>query len=127
MPFVWMHCILMYICPIQRSFAYGPMRRQIIIVMVDKLMNTIYSFGAAFVIFGAWGKIEHKEFGSDALTAGLLTETALFFVYGLLEWRKRPQHQPDSKREEADPAKVEELTATLNKTNRLMNKVFKTD
>jgi hypothetical protein len=44
-----------------------------------------------------------------------------------LEWRKRSQHQPDSAREEADPAKVEELTATLNKTNRLMNKVFKTD
>jgi len=122
-----MHCILMYICPIHRSFAYGPMRRQILIVMLDKLMNTIYSFGAAIVIFGAWGKIEHKEFGSDALTAGLLTETALFFVYGLLEWRKRPQHRPDSAREEVDPAKVEELTATLNKTNRLMNKVFKAD
>jgi hypothetical protein len=95
--------------------------------MLDKLMNTIYSFGAAIVIFGAWGKIEHKEFGGSALTAGLLTETALFCVYGLLEWRKRSQHQPDSAREEADPAKVEELTATLNKTNQLMNKVFKTD
>jgi hypothetical protein len=95
--------------------------------MLDKLMNTIYSFGAAIVIFGAWGKIEHKEFGSDALTAGLLTETGLFCVYGLLEWRKRSQHQPDVQREEADPAKVEELTAILEKTNRLMNKVFKTD
>ncbi len=122
-----MHCILMYICHIHRSFAYGPMRRQIIIVMLDKLMNTIYSFGAAVVILGAWGKIEHKEFGSGALTAGLLTETALFFVYGLLEWRKRSEHQPDAAREDADPAKVEELTAALNKTNRLMNKVFKID
>lgn len=96
--------------------------------MLDKLMNTIYSFGAAIVIFGAWGKIEHKVFGSSALTAGLLTETALFCVYGLLEWRKRSDHQPESAREEtADSAKLEELTATLNKTNRLMNKVFKAD
>lgn len=95
--------------------------------MLDKLMNTIYSFGAAIVIFGAWGKIEHKEFGSDALTAGLLTETGLFCVYGLLEWRRRSQHHPDVPREEADPAKAEELTATLEKTNRLMNKVFKID
>jgi hypothetical protein len=95
--------------------------------MLDKLMNTIYSFGAAVVIFGAWGKIEHKEFGSDALTAGLLTETGVFCVYGLLEWRKRSQHHPDGPGEETDPGQVEELTATLKKTNRLMNKVFKTD
>ncbi len=57
-------------------------------MLFDKIINTAYSFGAAIVIFGAWGKIEHKEFGSTALTAGLLTETAIFCIYGMLEWRK---------------------------------------
>lgn len=55
----------------------------------EKIINTVYSFGAAVVIFGAWGKLEHKDFGSAALTVGLLTEVAIFCVYGLMEWRKK--------------------------------------
>ena len=52
---------------------------------LEKVMNTVYSFAAAVVIFGAWAKLEHKEYGSLALTAGLLTEVAIFFLYGILE------------------------------------------
>jgi hypothetical protein len=59
-------------------------------MLLDKIINTVFSFGAAIVIFGAWGKLENKEFGSTALTAGLLTETAIFCLYGILEWRRRP-------------------------------------
>jgi hypothetical protein len=59
-------------------------------MLLDKIINTIFSVGAAIVIFGAWGKLENKEFGSTALTAGLLTETGIFFLYGILEWRRRP-------------------------------------
>jgi hypothetical protein len=53
----------------------------------DKIINTAYSFGAAIVVFGAWGKIEHKDMGDTALTVGLLTETSIFVIYGLMEWR----------------------------------------
>jgi hypothetical protein len=60
-------------------------------MLLDKIINTVFSFGAAVVIFGAWGKLEHATFGDRALTAGLLTETAIFCLYGLLEWIRRPQ------------------------------------
>jgi hypothetical protein len=59
-------------------------------MLLDKIINTVFSVGAAIVIFGAWGKLENKEFGHVALTAGLLTETAIFFLYGILEWRRHP-------------------------------------
>jgi hypothetical protein len=62
-------------------------------MLLDKIINTVFSFGAAVVIFGAWGKLENKEFGSTALTAGLLTETAIFCLYGVLEWVRRPASQ----------------------------------
>lgn len=96
-------------------------------------MNTLYSFAAAVVIFGAWAKLEHKDYGSVALTIGLLTETGIFLLYGLHEWSKKhkpqdkpiemPQEQPCS----AHPEQTEELTATLKQTNRILNKVFRTE
>ena len=64
-------------------------------MLLDKIINTVFSFGAAVVIFGAWGKIENKDFGDVALTAGLLTETAIFCLYGLLEWIHRPASRAD--------------------------------
>jgi hypothetical protein len=59
-------------------------------MLLDKIINTVFSLGAAIVIFGAWGKLEHKDFGDTALTAGLLTETGIFCLYGIMEWRRRP-------------------------------------
>jgi hypothetical protein len=64
-------------------------------MLLDKIINTVFSLGAAVVIFGAWGKLEHKDFGDQALTAGLLTETAIFCLYGLLEWIHRPASNVD--------------------------------
>jgi hypothetical protein len=64
-------------------------------MLLDKIINTVFSFGAAVVIFGAWGKLESKDFGDTALTAGLLTETAIFCLYGLLEWIHRPASRAD--------------------------------
>lgn len=93
-------------------------------------MNTLYSFAAAVVIFGAWAKLEHKDYGSIALTAGLLTETGIFFLYGVLEWGKKPE---ESKQSPAlpvcgtSPEKAEELTSTLKHTNKILNKVFRTE
>ncbi len=103
---------------------------------LQKIINTAYSFGAAIVVFGAWGKLEHKDFGDTALTAGLLTETGIFCIYGLLEWRRDPalrqenalrqeEKTPKPAREPAGPEDFGELTATMKQTNQILNKVFK--
>jgi hypothetical protein len=99
----------------------------------QKLINTVYSFGAAIVVFGAWGKLEHKDFGSIALTVGLLTEVTVFCIYGFMEWYER-EEQPDPQQEKLTPSRdakgvveVDELTATMKQTNRILNKVFKAD
>jgi hypothetical protein len=100
----------------------------------EKIINTVFSFGSAIVIFGAWGKIEHKDFGDTALTAGLLCEVGIFIVYGLMEWRKKqersagPEQAPtQSHRPFAGGADMDELTSTMKQTNRILNKVFKAD
>jgi hypothetical protein len=93
----------------------------------EKIMNTLYSFAAAVVIFGAWGKLEHKDFGGPALTAGLLTETAIFILYGLTEWRKKEEEPKQSPPLHADGENTKELTSTLKQTNHILNKVFKAE
>lgn len=75
-------------------------------MLLDKIINTVFSLGAAIVIFGAWGKLENKEFGSTALTAGLLTETAIFCLYGILEWRRRPAKRAGTMEEQGRPAET---------------------
>jgi hypothetical protein len=97
---------------------------------LEKLINTVYSFAAAVVIFGAWAKLEHKDYGSIALTAGLLTEVGIFFIYGLMEWSKQPGELPAPKQPYATPLseeKAKELTSTLKNTNHILNKVFRTE
>ena len=101
-------------------------------MLFDKILNTAFSFGAAIVIFGAWAKIETLEFGNIALTAGLLTETAIFCLYGLLEWRKRPATQAEppapSPAQQGTPVhkeNVEELTDSIRQTARILNKIFR--
>lgn len=97
---------------------------------LEKLINTVYSFAAAVVIFGAWAKLEHKDYGSIALTAGLLTEVGIFFIYGLMEWSSQPEEAPSPKQPPAAPLteeKAKELTSTLKHTNHILNKVFRTE
>ena len=101
---------------------------------MEKIMNTLYSFAAAVVIFGAWAKLEHKDYGSLALTIGLLTETAIFFLYGLMEWGKKPAPDtsmtstpPITPSSSSTPIDTEELTTTLKKTNHILNKVFRAE
>ena len=116
-------------------------------MQLDKIINTAYSFGAAVVVFGAWAKLDHKDYSEIALTTGLLTETGIFFIYGLMEWRKpapteqaeQAQHPPTEPAEQTrqpSPANdhsfssgpnTGELTDTLRQTNRILSKVFKTD
>ena len=102
-------------------------------MLFDKIINTAFSFGAAVVIFGAWGKIEHKEFGSTALTAGLLTETAIFCIYGILEWRKKPDpaengtvagaERLEGQGRQADQAN--ELSDAIRQVSQVLTKVFR--
>ena len=50
----------------------------------EKLVNIIVCIGASVVIFGAWQKITHQRLADFFLTAGLLTEALIFFVYAFL-------------------------------------------
>jgi len=106
--------------------------------MLDKILNTAFSFGAAVVIFGAWAKIETLEFGNIALTAGLLTETLIFCCYGLLEWRRkpgRPEEVPAPPAHSGVPPahngtpvykeNIEALTDSIRQTAHLLNKIFR--
>lgn len=43
-------------------------------------LGYLYGWGASIVIIGAWGKILHLSWADIALTVGLLTEAAIFFV-----------------------------------------------
>ena len=99
--------------------------------MLDKILNTAFSFGAAVVIFGAWAKIETLEFGNIALTAGLLTETLIFCCYGLLEWRRKPapqEEKPTMPAHNGSPVykeNVEALTDSIRQTAHILNKIFR--
>jgi len=100
-------------------------------MLLDKILNTAFSFGAAIVIFGAWAKIETMEFGNIALTAGLLTEVTIFCLYGLLEWRKRPTRDeipvtpPPPSGTPVHKENLEELTDSIRQTARILNKIFR--
>lgn len=94
---------------------------------LEKIMNTLYSFAAAVVIFGAWAKLEHRDYGSLALTIGLLTETGIFLVYGLMEWGKDSDGEEEVAAPPVSDEHAKELSTTLKQTNHILNKVFRTE
>src|SRR5215831_10211799 len=87
----------------------------------EKILNTAYSFAAAIVVFGAWAKLEHKDFGSLALTIGLLVESCIFVIYGLVEWRDAA-HRQDTPGERQT---MDQLNKTMEKTNGILKKIFR--
>lgn len=93
----------------------------------EKIINTVFSFGAAIVVFGAWAKLEHKSFSDDALTVGMLIETGIFCIYGLLEWRKKSEQREQVQSPTSGAANMDELTSTMKQTNKILNKVFKSE
>ena len=100
-------------------------------MLLDKIINTAYSFGAAIVVFGAWAKLEHQWYSDTALTVGLLTETGIFCLYGLLEWRKeshatKADEQPQSE-QSGERLPIDALTETMQQTNTILHRVFRTE
>jgi hypothetical protein len=97
----------------------------------ERIINTAYCFGAAVVVFGAWAKVENKEFSDTALTIGLLVESTIFLIYGCMEWRKGSAQLPGENtpmpKERADDNQRAELADALKTTNRILNKVFRAD
>jgi hypothetical protein len=96
-------------------------------MLLEKIINTVFSFGAAIVVFGAWAKLEHFEFSDRALTIGMLVETCIFCIYGLLEWRKKANPEKPNQSLPSETVDVGELTDTMKQTNQILNKVFKTN
>ena len=91
-------------------------------VFFDKVLPTLYSVGAAVVIFGAWAKILHKDFADIMLTIGLLTEAAIFLTFAFqsyfqtnteYEWEKVYPELLDST-PVAKKAPVTNLTAQMD-------------
>ncbi len=94
----------------------------------DRLVPTLYSAGAAVVIFGAWAKITHNEQFGFMLTVGLLTEVVIFGLYAVqsftqpivsgddYQWeRVYPELAPDYKGEARKPAlQPNGLTSTMD-------------
>ncbi|HUB61538.1 MAG TPA: hypothetical protein VL978_12580 [Puia sp.] len=99
-------------------------------MLTDKIINTAYSFAAAVVVFGAWAKLEHKEFGSTALTVGMLVESGIFFIYGVMEWRNRKRSAEAPELQSQPPVKMtdpNELTKTMERTNSILTKIFRAE
>ena len=95
-------------------------------MLFEKIINTIFSFGAAIVIFGAWSKLEHKIFSDTVLTIGMFIETGIFCIYGLMEWYKKQNVQEEPSRQApSEGADVNELTTTMRHTNEILKKVFR--
>ncbi|MBS1599945.1 MAG: hypothetical protein JST75_17090 [Bacteroidetes bacterium] len=95
-------------------------------MLFEKIINTVFSFGAAIVVFGAWGKLEHKDFSDSVLTIGMLVETGIFCIYGMMEWRKKSGTNEQSSGESStEGGDVSELTTTMKQTNEILNKVFR--
>lgn len=91
--------------------------------MKARIFNLIYSLAAAVVIFGAWQKLEHARHADLFLTIGLLTECAIFTLYGLQELFK-PVTRED--RSEGPVTDVSDVVRLLSDQNAILRDVYKT-
>jgi gliding motility-associated protein GldL len=80
----------------------------------DKVLPTLYSVGAAVVIFGAWAKILHKDFADIMLTIGLLTEAAIFLTFAFQSYF---QDNSEYEWEKVYPELVDGAPAAARSTN----------
>lgn len=61
----------------------------------DKLLPTIYSAGAAVVVLGALGKIQHYDWGGPMLVVGLSVEAVIFALFALQTFATPTNKEPD--------------------------------
>ncbi len=59
------------------------------------VIDVLVSAGAAVIIFAAWAKLTHQSYADKMLTIGMWTETAIFFIYAVIEWVKPKHHEED--------------------------------
>ncbi len=59
------------------------------------VIDVLVSAGAAVIIFAAWAKLTHQSYADNMLTIGMWTETAIFFIYAVIEWVKPKHHEED--------------------------------
>lgn len=78
---------------------------------MKKLTEIVVCFGAAVVIIGAWAKLLHRPYADTMLTVGLLTEAAIFCLYGFMAIGEKENTQSENK-VNTDPS-VKELLQTL--------------
>ena len=55
----------------------------------NKIVNVVFSLGAAVVIIATLAKILHLSWADYALITGFVTEAVIFVIYAFLRWRKR--------------------------------------
>lgn len=58
---------------------------------LEKIINVIASFGASVVIVGALFKILHFDGANQMLMIGMLTEAAIFILFGILYLTAKPE------------------------------------
>jgi gliding motility-associated protein GldL len=81
----------------------------------DRLVPTIYSAGAAVVIFGAWAKITHNEQFGFMLTLGLLTEVVIFALYAIQSFTQPQPGGTDYAWEKVYPELAEDFKGEARK------------
>ncbi|WP_234735493.1 type IX secretion system motor protein PorL/GldL [Tellurirhabdus bombi] len=61
----------------------------------DKLLPTVYSAGAAVVVLGALGKIQHYDWGGPMLVVGLSVEALIFALFAIQTFAQPTNKEPD--------------------------------
>jgi hypothetical protein len=97
---------------------------------LSKLMDVVFSIGAAIVILGALGKITHASWGGIALSIGMYTEVVLFVAMGVVtlwskseeEVKSSPQVVVDFKTKELND-KLSLLQDNIDKVNLVYSKL----
>lgn len=90
---------------------------------VDRVINVIFAFGAAIVIYGALLKILHKPGADLFLQIGLYAEVSIFCIMGIQEIFKKPE-QNNAIIQTPSVGSNWELTESINSLNQTLKKVF---
>lgn len=89
------------------------------------LIEAGVSFGAAVVVMGALFKLEHMAFASTFLWIGLITEAAIFTVYGFQYlFNKIPNDSPTISSPTGTIHNTDKLTESVDRLDSTIKKIF---